>query len=365
MTDEKFAAFLSFADTDRALVAELRELFSDVDLKTYFAPDNLPKGGTPAWKDAILNSIRNSSCFVPILTRNSISRPWVLYECGAADILRIPNYPGRVAGITKADIAKVPGPDAFVYDLYELGSLTNLVLTVFRTVRGGQITKENEELVKLRVESSPHTRAIMSKARIRWIFIAGSLPKVPGHIDRMTVENRPDLHGQEVLVHITEEITQSLLDAGFSISSCSEVPVVGSVVARQVTRWMCDKGPSEIERYRIGGLYPIDRQTRERDLSPRERKLWTELFMEFRKSYLRNHEWLIVLGGNEGTEEEVEAANDLGSVRVCTVPAIGGTGLKVWEEQATGIRGPFSLEMTKWKTCYRDELVKYLQSESK
>ncbi len=360
MNSKEYAAFLSFADPDRDLVTCMFELLREVGLEAYFAPKNLPKSGSQPWKDAILQAIRNSACFVPILTRNSLHRPWVLYESGAADVTGIPHLPAKTGGTSYADVQSIPGPDVFIYDLSQLESLTNLVLTIYEKMRGRTSREENEQLVRNRIMNSETAKNLMAKAAIRWVFIAGSVPQDEKYLNQMTIEGRPDVKGVAVLEEIVADVTQALLDAGFYIASCSEVPSVGSIVARQVTRWMCDKGPADIERYRIAGLYPIDRQTRERDLTQHERDQWRTLFMEFRKSYLKDKEWLLVLGGNEGCNEEVLAAQDQ-SVALCTIPAIGGTGRGAWEAQPPALRSGLQPLDSCWSTKLREILVAHLK----
>lgn len=83
-------------------------------------------------------------------------------------------------------------------------------------------------------------------------------------------------------------------------------------------------------RHKIGGIHPIDRDLRKLNIDESFKSIWKEHLLKFRKRYLEGHEWLIILGGNEGTTEEFDAANDL-SVRIFIIPCFRGTGNKLWE----------------------------------
>ena len=79
--------FISFAEPDRKLANILHELFNAVGISSYFAPEALRK--TPHdWEDGILRKgLRQSDCFVPIFSKHSLNRKWVIFEAGAATAL--------------------------------------------------------------------------------------------------------------------------------------------------------------------------------------------------------------------------------------------------------------------------------------
>ncbi len=127
---KRFAAFISFAEPDKELAELIRDLFYSIDTPVYTAPSELPEAGTPEWRQAIIRAIRESSAFVPIYTRHSLRRPWVLYESGVADAFKLPRFPALVSSISKQGIADLPSRDAFIYDLWNDESIANLLTNV-------------------------------------------------------------------------------------------------------------------------------------------------------------------------------------------------------------------------------------------
>ena len=85
--------------------------------------------------------------------------------------------------------------------------------------------------------------------------------------------------------------------------------------------------------------------------------------MEFRKSYLRDQEWLLTIGGSEGTMEEYTAAKDC-KVKVLPIPCFGGSSLDNWKKikAATGCpcKGCQHNPKACMDTCIK-EIVSYLK----
>ncbi len=97
--------------------------------------------------------------------------------------------------------------------------------------------------------------------------------------------------------------------------------------------------------YEIAGIFPVDRDVRLAALGDaHNRARWMEHVLQFRKSYLAGKDWLLLLGGNEGTMEEFQAAEALNSeeskgLRTCFIPCFGGTAMKL-SRRRRSLRNP-------------------------
>lgn len=361
--ERDYTAFLSFAAPDRPLVKALRDLLRDAGEECYFAPEDLPRGGTAAWRREIIRGIKSSCCFVPVYTRHSLSRPWVLYESGIADCWGLERYEGRVSGVTHTEIQKIPRPDeVFVYDLYKLDSLTKLVIRVCLSKTQDKSQKawdSVERKVRPFVETSPDAAKVISLARARWVFIAGNVPR-DSFWTSTVADNWSSVDDYtNKLQPFVENLTISLLKAGFNIAACPQVKPVGGVVSRNAVIWLHSNCPSDIERFEIGGFYPIDRGTRESDLPREGKEQMSRYYKVHRKNYLRDKEWLIIIGGSEGSMEEFEAATDLRTVNVLAIPCFGGAAQTIWRRQNSGSKGPCKC-LHKKGDCDLNRLVSHL-----
>lgn len=326
-----YAAFLSFASPDRRIVQALRDLFGVVDAKVYFALEELPRAGTPEWMEAIRSGISESSSFVPIITRNSLTRSWVIYETGAADALSLPRCPARVAGISIDEMRFIPGGEKFVFNLYDKFSAIELIIGVLK--KHGALQR-GEGVYRKALVASEELKRLVSLAQERWVFIAGSLPtgenarRYPSSLQVEGVTLGP----AEVLARVARDVTRGLLTAGFSVVSCANVEYVGKEVMTAAHQWMAGQAGKIERRYKIGGLYPIDRLARE-EQTEEQRLFLRGTLRNFRKSYLSGNEWLLLLGGNQGTWEEYEAVMDIDNIRLAALPGLGGTAKRLLTEQ--------------------------------
>jgi hypothetical protein len=323
----KFVAFLSYADPDRSLVQCLAELFQKLGERVFFATKNLSESGSPKWREEIAAAVRDSACLVHISTRHSLRRPWVLYESGIADAYGVTRVCARVSNVVIRGMIELPGPEAYVYNLFETEHLKNLVVKVIHVAQGGDRDKVEHRVAQAfgEIRAVKNTvKRICCLARTRWAFIAGNLPRGA----------RRDMGG--ALKAFVRELANALLNSGLNIVSCPQVKPVGLVAARLAVDWGlrpdCDR-----ETYRLGGIYPVDRMARTQDVSDEARKKWLEHLMTFRRSYLEDVEWLIVVGGNEGTFEEYEAASNLGGIRVVAIPCFGGAAAKIAQKNRRSV----------------------------
>lgn len=80
--------FISYSSSDAALASELRAQLEAADLSTFMAEKSLQIGSR--WEPSIRSALRNSKVLALLMTPNSVSSPWVLFEAGAAWALEIP-----------------------------------------------------------------------------------------------------------------------------------------------------------------------------------------------------------------------------------------------------------------------------------
>jgi hypothetical protein len=338
MTKKKpYAAFLSFAHPDRELVMCLKSLFGQLNKEVFFSLQELRKAKTREWRTKITEAIHDSTCFIPIYTRHSLRREWVLYESGIADAYKLHRLPARVASVSPSDIEDLPSPGAFVYDLSEKDLLARLIINV--CVHDGEDEAAFTPRVYNIVQDSPLAKRVCQLSLTRWVFIAGNYPEdaaLPNSGINWFTTRQEYL---DRLKRFCEMLTEALLDQGFSVSACPQVESVGMhVINRAVSYLDSVQHPSDVD-FSIGGIYPIDRTARKSSLSETARRKWLDHIMEFRKSYLSNQEWIILIGGNEGTKEEHDAARK-SKVKVMAIPCFGGTAAVIHSRTADNIKGP-------------------------
>jgi hypothetical protein len=340
---KKYAVFLSYATPNRELAQHINELFQDVKESVYYAPESLRNvPGSEQWRRHVIQGMKDSSTFVPIYTRQSIKRPWVLFESGAAEALGLKRFPVRTAGVSMEEIEPM-GKDVTVYNLFEERSLKNLVINVKNAHRPHEDRSKIRDSVDRAMKKNSHKDAILRASKARWVFIAGNMPSKEMVSDELRWWESED-EFRNKLRNFVRDLTHSLLKAGFNLASCPQVPDVGQIVSTSYHDYQ-QKYPKETPHYRIGGLYPIDRYTRDHmDLDSEIQSQWELYLSEFKKSYLAGVEWLILIGGGTGTFREFNAACDL-ATKIVPVPFFGGTAYNLWKEIQEKSESPYA----KWE----------------
>ena len=325
--------FLSFADPDRELARELSQLFALVKEYAYFATEDLGRAGTPEWRKEIIRQIKKSHSFLPIYTRHSIGRPWVLYESGVADSVGLKRFAARVSNVLPAEIDYLPGGSVLYFDLSTEEGIVALVTSVCKQ-KGGDKSEIAARVRRECQDNADLVKRIVAMAKTRWAFIAGNTPRgieQPGSgVQWYTTEADYKVR----LKDFSESLTEALLSNGFSIAACPQVRSVGMHVTHKALSCLDTKDYSDPVEFRISGIFPIDREARELALSETAKKKWLDHILSFRKTYLVDQEWLILIGGNEGTLEEFEAASQCG-VKTFAVPCFGGTALQIFNLRDT------------------------------
>ena len=303
----------------------------------FFSIQELPKARTREWRSKIIEAIRHSACFVPIYTRHSLRREWVLYESGIADACKLHRLPARVASVSPSEIADLPSPGAYVYDLSEKDLLARLIINV--CIHDG----EDEGIITPKVynvvQESPLAERICQLSRTRWVFVAGNYPEnaaLPNSGLNWFTTRQEYL---DRLKRFCEMLTEILFDKGFSVSASPQVEAVGMHVITKAVDYLDNVKHLPHVDFAIGGIHPIDREARKSSLSETARRKWLDHIMEFRKSYLSNQEWLVLIGGNEGTNEEYDAAKK-SKVKIMPIPCFGGTAAIIYSRASEDITGP-------------------------
>jgi|GEM_PF-2891655 len=358
--EKKNVAFLSFADPDRDLAESISKLFWGLGEPTYFAPVDLPKSGSPQWRQEIISAIKSSYSFVPIYTRHSLRRLWVLYESGVADSVGLPRFAARVSSVSPADIDYLPSGSALYYDLSNEDSLADLITNVCLS-KSGERAEVSARVLSIIKKSQSIVQRILTLAKTRWVFIAGNTPKNLSQREPALTWYKTQAHYRARLWDFIEALTEALLENGFSITSCPQVPDVGMRVTEKALSSLDSKRYFNPVNFRISGIYPIDREAREITLSQTAKKKWLDHILEFRRSYLADQEWLIVIGGNVGTSDEHAAALDCG-VKVFPVPCFGGTATQIYNSGKTPLLEPCKSCSKKDGSCGSEGINRLIES---
>lgn len=348
--------FLSFADPDRELAKALSDLFALVNEIAYFAVGDLGEAGNPEWRKEIIKQIKRSRSFLPIYTRHSIGRPWVQYESGVADAFKLKRFPARVSSVSPAEIDYLASGSGLYYDLATKDGIIDLLTSVCKLKVGesAEVTAQ----IRRRCEKSPDLMAkIMAMARTRWVFIAGNTPRGVEQAESGVQWYTKKADYEARLKEFCESLTEALLRNGFSIAACPQVATVGTHVTRKAVSCLDAKEISDLVQFRIGGIFPIDREARELSLSDTAKQKWLDHILAFRKTYLSDQEWLILIGGNEGTLEEFDAATLCG-VKTCAVPCFGGTALRVFNRRGRRKTEPCAKCQNQDGLCDSDSISK-------
>jgi hypothetical protein len=334
--DKEYDVFISFAEPDREIAEILSKILAHVGLSSYYAPKVLPKKSPAQWQTKIIDEgIRKSNCFIPIYTQASLSRSWVLFEIGAATALDMNCFFTRVQNVSDAEISIVPDPlNHYTYKLFDQKELQDLLRNVAEHALRQASQDVNEKISDMFAAQHYLLDSLISMAATRWVFIAGNFPT-----KRATLSGNRKVQMRKFV----KQLSQELLRAGFSITACPQVNPVGKVALHAAEEFVASQSKhgafgTVCVDYEIAGLYPIDRILRKKPLdSTTANSKWQEHLMKFRKSYLKKQEWLILLGGTDGTKEELQAAMALNKerrheIKVYPIPCFGGFSAKTFRD---------------------------------
>lgn len=350
--ERRHSAFISYASPDEQLAEAVYDLLKLLDLDPFFAKRSLQRVGGDEWRKQVIDGISSSATFLPIFTRDSVDRPWVLFESGVAEAFKVPRLPVRTSAVDMPDIQSI-GKDVTVYDISDETSLFNLLAVIYSRTRK---VSYQSALHKIKRFIVPETRErikldrVLDLSKDRWIFIAGNKPSFDhiGEIRWIDDESKTQEYRyqqiKEKMSFFSRDLSLALFGAGFRLMSCPQVELVGRQVAFSYLDHI-NSNNLENSIYRIGGLYPIDRDLRaenestadylegykEGNLGERLNTEWKDHLIDFRRSYLAEMEWLILLGGSVGTTEEYIASKSL-KIKICPIPFFGGAAYEIWKQ---------------------------------
>lgn len=89
----KYDLFISFASEDHSAAVFLKEFFESLSpaLSVFVANNSII--GSDEWREQIRKAISGSQAILPVITRRSILRPWVICEVGSFWSARKPVFP--------------------------------------------------------------------------------------------------------------------------------------------------------------------------------------------------------------------------------------------------------------------------------
>lgn len=337
--------FISYAEPDSKLAKLLHDLFEDLGISAYFAPEELRT--TPHdWEKGLTHGgLKQCAFFVPIFSKHSIDRKWVLFEAGAAMSLGMKVFATRTEGITREEVQQFPGAHRLQqFSLYDRGDIKVLFQQIGELKYGkdktslDDFTRRVNALFNETKPSSVHANwlnELVCQARKRWVFIAGNTSQTLMSPAKQVADEFHDF---------VRELTIRLFQAGYHLSACPQVTPVGRVVfdtAEELiaSHSFCDVNGCEVD-YEIAGIYPVDEQLRKSPILNKDLEdQWKRHLMKFRRSYLENKDWLVIIGGNAGTMDEFQAVKDINkdrshSIKTCVVSYFGGTGKELTKDPA-------------------------------
>jgi hypothetical protein len=258
----------------------------------------------------------------------------VLFESGVAEAHCLRRFPVRTAGVSLNDIELI-GRDVTVFDLSSPRELTDLVVNVSQVHNPNQDQDRLRKAIETLLTRNDYRDTILNLAKNRWVFIAGSLPK--------EAQDDPALPSR--LRTFARQLTISLLQRGFSVISCPQVENIGKVVLEAYLDYR-KQHRDEAIHYRIGGLYPVDLFAREKsDLDVEIQEAWKQQLHGFRKDYLTDVEWLLLVGGSVGTQEEYKAAREL-QTKICPFHSLVGLAIVSGKNCGALLHGLYYLGVT-------------------
>ena len=349
------AAFISYSHEDEQLAQTLKNLI-DICMKAlsyhfdaYLAAGELSKSGSQSDREDISEALAESLAFVPVLTRNSIHRPWVLYEAGIARGVGIPSHPVRTAAIGTVQLTPMLRGE-YVYDLTKPEEIRELLGVLGRACHkqarpGEELLPSDEAMIDgtiaYALSEAEHAKLltdVTSLAARRSVFIAGSTRGLPQKELSFKSYLKPRRtpareYPNAACAIIARQLTRALIGGGFTVGSCPEVDRVGAAVALEAANYAQETDEENVRAlsayYRIGGIWW--REPKWVTHYVRDPSLWEDVFKAFRISYLRDYDLLLLLGGSMGTYQEYEAANDPGlPIAITSIPFLGGTGRSIW-----------------------------------
>jgi len=309
---KKNIAFISYSNDDCELAKDIRLLLTSAKNKLKLKGDIFMDNNihTDEWRKEILQSIPNSCWFIPIFTKNSIVSPWVNFEVGVAKAKNVKIAP-IITNTIKAEQITCCDSQAQCLDSEDV--IASFLVKVC-CINGDSDKQKLEDFIV----GDPHVQRIKRRFLERRVYIIGSMPNI-------AIESQKKWG--DITKSFLSNLTKKLLSQGYYITSFPTVEHVGQIVANTV---ICNH---KIDYYSIAGLYEMDNELKEfsKNIPKSQQEEWSVIMSKYRKTYLKNQDFIIVIGGKENTREEIYAAITE-NVEFIPIPCLFGTAEDFWIE---------------------------------
>jgi hypothetical protein len=193
----KAMVFISHDSRDADIAAAFGNLLSDVSagmLKSFRSSDKTGSSGIAygvEWYAAIMSKLEDATDVVALLTKNSIERPWILYEAGVAKGKLNRNVLGIALGVPLESVTTTGPFGQFQNADGDEGSLTGLVM----------------QLVKRNPDAEPREEAIRAQVRVFLTKLNDLLSKLGSGKDAL-----PAVSEEQTSAKLFEEVKAMVRD---------------------------------------------------------------------------------------------------------------------------------------------------------
>lgn len=287
---------------------------TEVFLSSEISSDQIKTGN---WKKDFEENLKKSSQLVVLVTPNSLHSVWVTYEIGYAIARGIAITPVVIRGAT---------PEKFLLNersaqkMEREEDVTQLLSLIFKDIARNDVARA--DLIRPWCNiNKKKVKELLVSCEERCVYFVGSIPS-------KKTGNRT--WKQKFVSKFLSNLTTSLLEKGFKVSSFPAVDEVGKIVWKTA---MDDK--KNMKMYEISGLYGFDEVPKDDDGTPFniDRSTWKETLNGFRELYLKNKSSMIIMGGNDHTKDEYNVATKIDNLEIFPIPCMGGSGEEIFQEK--------------------------------
>jgi len=351
MPAETIDVFISHSTADGYLSKAISQFIEEeLNLSVYLAEESLGQVSSD-WRKELIEKIKACKCFIPIITKNSLNRPWVMFESGAAAIQEKPFFVLTTSKETQVDLMGYPKGNDFNYDISTKKIFKKFINALYYEFNGKDIPRNFLQYL----EDRDIFKEILKSASQRRIFIGGSFPDTEYKHAIKTGQTQ-----KKGLQLIIEQITTELLKRGYKIASCPDVRYVGKMVAETVLDWCQENNKRWQDHYEISGDIFYLRDDLDDADGDKLRQMILDGFKASRREYLKSQDVILFIGGNNRTFIEYEVAQELDNIKICAIPFFGGTSLKIFEEQKDKERPPVRKSEPKWKNEILQGIIDFI-----
>lgn len=332
--EKRMKMFISHSQRDKEVASMFQKVFEEfgeywmpqTDVEVFLSSNfSTDQRKTDQWKANFEKNIEDSSVFVVLVSPKSLNSRWVQYETG---YVSAKNASREISGEKKIDIYQIGiegvAPescllnDTYMQSIEGYESIIKLCTTIFNVSKELAIGwyKGNRQNIE----------NLLMHCTERCVYFVGSEPKAKtgkGEWNSGFTEDFLKRLTSELLEPKDEELKKQKRQ--FKVASFPSVEEVGKKV------FIAAIASNHADKYEVAGLYGFDKKPQDKDLKELDEKTWKETLNKYRELYLKNKSSMIVIGGNEHTEDEYEVAKKLGHIEVFPIPCMGGFGEEQFE----------------------------------